>query len=44
VNGGDENGRIWWMDFIYLHEIEQRNLLQLLQVGRGGGQGGETVG
>jgi hypothetical protein len=30
VNGGDEGEGIWWMDFIYIHEIEQRNLLQVL--------------
>jgi hypothetical protein len=29
-NGGDEGERIWLMDFIYVCEIEQRNLLQLL--------------
>jgi hypothetical protein len=28
------------MDFIYLHEIEQRNLLHLLSVGQGVDQGG----
>jgi hypothetical protein len=27
VNEGDEGEGIWWMDFIYLYEIEQRNLL-----------------
>jgi hypothetical protein len=31
------------MDFIYLHEIEQRNLLQLLSLGWGRGLGGETM-
>jgi hypothetical protein len=30
VNKGGEGEGIWWVDFIYLHEIEQRNLLQLL--------------
>jgi hypothetical protein len=30
VNGGDGGEGIWWMGFIYLYEIEQRNLLQLL--------------
>jgi hypothetical protein len=30
VNEGDKGGGIWWMDFIYFYEIEQRNLLQLL--------------
>jgi hypothetical protein len=30
VNEGDEGEGIWSMDFIYLYEIEQRNLLQLL--------------
>jgi hypothetical protein len=30
------NEGVWLMDFIYVHEIEQRNLLQLLLVGRGG--------
>jgi hypothetical protein len=29
-NGGDEGEGIWLMDFIYLYEIEQRNLLQWL--------------
>jgi hypothetical protein len=32
------------MDFIYLYEIEQRNLLQLLEVGWGGGWGREDRG
>jgi hypothetical protein len=27
----------WLMVSIYLYEIEQRNLLQLLKVGQGGG-------
>jgi hypothetical protein len=26
VNEGDLGEGIWWMDFIYLHEIEQINL------------------
>jgi hypothetical protein len=30
VNKGDGGEGIWWMDFIYLQEIEQRNLLQRL--------------
>jgi hypothetical protein len=30
VNERDESDGIWWMDFIHLHEIEQRNFLQLL--------------
>jgi hypothetical protein len=30
VNGGDYGEGIWLMDFIYLYEIGQRNLLQLL--------------
>jgi hypothetical protein len=30
VNEGEEGEGIWLMDFIYLHEIEPRNLLQLL--------------
>jgi hypothetical protein len=30
VNEGNSGEGIWWMDFIYLFEIEQRNLLQLL--------------
>jgi hypothetical protein len=30
VNKGDLGEGIWLMDFIYLYEIEQRNLLQLL--------------
>jgi hypothetical protein len=30
VNEGDEGESIWSMDFIYFHEIEQRNLFQLL--------------
>jgi hypothetical protein len=30
VNEGDGGEGIWLMDFIYLYEIEQRNLLQLL--------------
>jgi hypothetical protein len=30
VNGGDEGEGIWWMHFIYLYGIKQRNLLQLL--------------
>jgi hypothetical protein len=30
VNEGDEGEGMWLMDFIYLYEIEQRNLLQLL--------------
>jgi hypothetical protein len=29
-NGGVEGDGIWVMDFIYLYEIDQRNLLQLL--------------
>jgi hypothetical protein len=44
VNEGDEGGGIWLMDFKYLYEIEQWNILQLLEVGRGGSQGGEMVG
>jgi hypothetical protein len=32
---------IWLMDFIYTYKIEQWNLLQLLQVGEGGGWEGE---
>jgi hypothetical protein len=32
------------MDFIYIYEIEQRNLLQFLYVGQRGSGGGETVG
>jgi hypothetical protein len=32
------------MDIIYLYDIEQRNLLQLLEVGWGEGRGGEKVG
>jgi hypothetical protein len=43
VNKGDEGERIWLMDFIYVCEIEQRNVLQLLYVGCGGVEG-ETVG
>jgi hypothetical protein len=35
VNGRDEGEGIWWMDFIYLYKIKQRNLLQLLPVGQG---------
>jgi hypothetical protein len=27
VNERDESEGIWWMDFIYLNEIKQRNLL-----------------
>jgi hypothetical protein len=27
---GDEGEGIWWMGFIYLYDIEQRSLLQLL--------------
>jgi hypothetical protein len=27
---GDEGEGIWWMDFIYFYETEQRHLLQLL--------------
>jgi hypothetical protein len=23
VNGGDEGGELWWMDFIYIYEIEK---------------------
>jgi hypothetical protein len=30
VNKGDKDEGIWLMYFIYLYEIEQRNLLQLL--------------
>jgi hypothetical protein len=30
VNEGNEGEGIWLMDFIYLYEIELRNLLQLL--------------
>jgi hypothetical protein len=30
VNEGDEGEGIWWVDFIYLYETEQRHLLQLL--------------
>jgi hypothetical protein len=30
VNEGDEGEGIWLMRFIYLHEIDQRNFLQLL--------------
>jgi hypothetical protein len=30
VNEGDEGEGIWLMDVIYLYEIEQRHLLQLL--------------
>jgi hypothetical protein len=30
LNEGDEGEEIWWLDFIYLYEIELRNLLQLL--------------
>jgi hypothetical protein len=30
VSEGDESEGIWWMDFIYLYEIEQRKLLQFL--------------
>jgi hypothetical protein len=30
VNEGDGGEGIWWMGFIYLHEMEQRNLLQWL--------------
>jgi hypothetical protein len=29
VNEEDEGEGIWLMDFMYLYEIEQRNLLQL---------------
>jgi hypothetical protein len=43
VNEVDEGEGIWFMDFIYLHEIEQRNLLQLLLVGQGGSCGREIV-
>jgi hypothetical protein len=28
LNEGDEGEGMWLMDFIYLHKIEQRNLLQ----------------
>jgi hypothetical protein len=34
---GDEGEGIWQMDFIYLHETELKNLLQVLQMGWGGG-------
>jgi hypothetical protein len=44
VNEGDEGEGIWLMDFIYLYEIKQRNLLHFLEVGQGWSQGGETVG
>jgi hypothetical protein len=30
VNEGDEGDSIWLMKFMYLYEIEKRNLLQLL--------------
>jgi hypothetical protein len=30
VNEGDEGEGIWLMDFLYINEIEQRDLLQLL--------------
>jgi hypothetical protein len=30
VNGGDEGEGIWVMDYIYIQEIEQWNLLSLL--------------
>jgi hypothetical protein len=38
VKGGEVNEGVWvedswWMVFTYLHEIEQRNFLQLLYVG-----------
>jgi hypothetical protein len=32
---------IWLMDFRYLYEIEQRDLLQLLKEGQGGEVDGE---
>jgi hypothetical protein len=35
----DEGEGMWLMDFIYLYEIEQWNLLQLLKVRQGGSQG-----
>jgi hypothetical protein len=35
VNGGDEGEGIRLMGFIYIDDIEQRNLLQLLEVGWG---------
>jgi hypothetical protein len=30
MNERDEGEGVWLMDFIYLYEIEQRNLLKLL--------------
>jgi hypothetical protein len=30
VNGGDEGEGIWLIGFVYIYEIEQKNLLQLL--------------
>jgi hypothetical protein len=30
VNEGDYSEYFLWMDFLYLYEIEQENLLQLL--------------
>jgi hypothetical protein len=33
VNEGDYSEDIYLIDFKYLHEIEQRNLLQLLYMG-----------
>jgi hypothetical protein len=30
VNEGDEGDGVWLIDLIYLYEIKQRNLLQLL--------------
>jgi hypothetical protein len=34
VNEGNEGEGIWLMDFIYIYEVEQWNLLQLLQGGK----------
>jgi hypothetical protein len=35
-NEGDGEGT-WWLNFIYIHEIEHRNFLELLQVRQNGG-------
>jgi hypothetical protein len=36
VTEGDEGEGIWWMDFIYLYEIEQRNSCNCFKwIGRG---------
>jgi hypothetical protein len=35
VNEADQGKGIWLVNFVYLYEIEQRNLLELLSVGWG---------